>query len=156
MMKRLIAVLCLVLFALGTLAGCGESQSGAYFFSGENGYFSLSNGVIALLDGQEVLDGGYISVEDGRQFEDVVSYTITLYVLSGNEEKVLLSNSVTDETENPVIIPGIVGRISGEEGTITSCKDDLRDNFYCKLVTESLDGQEDTYEMQLKMEEIVE
>lgn len=106
-----------------------------------------------VIGDREILDGGDISVKQGL-FQDVSSYTITFYVISGKSEHVLLSGGITDEAGYPVSISGGAGRISNEKGLITPFLDDLHNHFYCKLVTESSDGKENTYILKLNLEEI--
>ena len=157
MKKSLILILILTL-AL-SFAGCSttEQLASVYSFSGENEYFSISNGVIVLDDSTEVFYGGNISTDEDF-FAEATSYSVTFYISSDGEKKVILSSKVVDLTGEAVDFSGEIGSISGDD-VLTQNKideiDDLRYNLYCVLSVTNKDGTESVYSVQMNLTEIV-
>ena len=120
-----------------------------YSFSGENEMFSISNGVIVLSEGEEIFYGGNLVGE----LSDIVAYSMTFYIQSGSNDIVLLSNSVTDMTGGTIGIAGETGKISGDILKRAE-EDDLQNNLYFELKTANLDGEENTYQLQLTVTEV--
>ena len=134
-MKRVFAILLTTLACSVLFSGCGakpaEEQVAVYSFSGENEVFSISNGVIVLAPTEEVFYGGNLEGE----LPGVVSYSMTFYISSGNDDKTLLSNKVTDILKEAEL-------------------DELQNNLYFELKTTNLEGEENTYSLQLTVTEV--
>ena len=115
-MKRVFAILLTTLACSVLFSGCGakpaEEQVAVYSFSGDNEVFSISNGVIVLAPTEEVFYGGNLEGE----MSGVVSYSMTFYISSGNDE--------------------------------------LQSNLYFELKTTNLEGEENTYSLQLTVTEV--
>ena len=144
----LITVLCTCLL-LGCSSKPAEEPLVVYSFSGENEMFSISNGVIVLNEGEEIFYGGNLIGE----LSDIVAYSMTFYIQSGSDNIVLLSNSVTDMTGGTIGIAGETGKISGDVLKRAE-EDDLQNNLYFELKTTNLDGEENTYQLQLAVTEV--
>ena len=148
-MKRMI-VLAFALICVLSLAGCQEQVSN-YSFRGEHEYFAISNVSINSDGKEEVFDGGNIEITQSGSFEEVSSYSTTFYVLINGEQKVILSNSVIDQTGDATTIDSDLGSISGESVLVNGVKsvDDLKDNLWFELKTTDLNGAENVYQIQL-------
>ena len=161
-MKTLIALAlaltCVLSFAL-SCTGCSasEPQMGVYSFCGANEYFAISNGVVVLDDSTEAFYGGNISAEEDF-FAEATSYSVTFYISSDGEKKVVMSSKVVDLTGESVDFSGEIGSISGDD-VLTQNKidkiDDLHYNLYCDLSVTNKDGTESVYSVQMNLTEIV-
>ena len=152
-MKKVFAILLTTLACSVLFSGCGakpaEEQVAVYSFSGDNEVFSISNGVIVLAPTEEVFYGGNLEGE----LPGVVSYSMTFYISSGNDDKTLLSNKVSDMTGGTISISGETGKVSGDilkEAEL----DELQSNLYFELKTTNLEGEENTYSLQLTVTEV--
>lgn len=152
-MRKLFLTLLMALACSVFLSSCGKESSEqplvVYSFCGENEMFSISNGVIVLSPTKEILYGGNLK----GQLSDIVGYTMTFYIPSGNDERILLSNSVTDKTGETIDISGEIGKVSGDIITATEI-DELQNNLFFELETTTLNGEENTYQMQLVLTEV--
>ena len=157
-MKKIMAVMlsllaCTVLFTgCSTFPESNEKQSlKVYSFSGENEYISVSNGVIILDGKDEICYGGDLKVMSD-DFADITAYSTTIYI-NGSEKEILLSNGVDDQTGGKIDVSGNVGKISGDflrDGDA----DKVADNLWFELKTTNLNGEENTYQVQLETTEI--
>lgn len=158
MKKAIIVLLALFTTALlftgcGSLSGKGQEQSfKVYSFSGENDVISVSNGVIVLDDKDEICYGGNLKV-DPDEFIDIVAYSVTVYLYIDNEKEILMSNSVEDMTGGIIDAPCDIGKVSGDIIKNNDI-DKLNDNLWIEFKTTDLNGENDTYQLQLKMTEI--
>ena len=158
-MKKITTVF-LVLGLCGTiLAGCADSSAqgqepsvAVYSISGENKYFSISNGVLVLTPEKEIFYGGDL---EPKQLEDsgISEYSVTFYTLSGEDETILISNSVADETGGSLEISGSTGKVTGDFLAKTDAEQ-LTDHLYCELKTTGLNGSQNEYQLQLNATEI--
>ena len=157
-MKKSLILLLILTLAI-SLVGCStaELQTSVYSFSGASEYFSINNGVIVLDNSTEAFYGGNISAEEDF-FAEASSYSVTFYISSHGEKKVILSSKVVDLTGETVDFSGEVGSISGDD-VLTQNKideiDDLRYNLYCDLSVTNKDGTESVYSVQMNLTEIV-
>lgn len=152
-MRKLSVILFAILACCVLLLGCGKESTKesliVYSFCGENESFSISNGVIVLSSTEEIFYGGNLEGE----LSDVVGYSMSFYIPFGNDERILLSNSVEDMTGGTISIAGEIGKISGDIFTATEI-DELQNNLYFKLKTTNLKGEENEYQLQLTLTEI--
>lgn len=106
-MRKISVILFAILVCCVLLSGCGkepaEESLVVYSFCGENANFSISNGVIVLSSIEEIFYGGNL---DG-ELSDIVGYSMTFYIPVGNDERILLSNSVEDMTGGTISIARI-------------------------------------------------
>ena len=157
-MKKSLILLLILTLAI-SLVGCStaELQTSVYSFSGANEYFAISNGVIVLDDSTEAFYGGNISADEDF-FAEATSYSVTFYISSDGEKKVILSSKVVDLTGEAVDFSGEIGSISGDD-VLTQNKideiDDLHYNLYCDLSVTNKDGTESVYSVQMNLTEIV-
>lgn len=161
-MKKILTALLTIVFVCTLVTGCSafleseQAQSLAvYSFSGENEYFTLSNGVIALTPAEETFYGGNLDVNQ-EEFNDITAYTMTFYIMSNNEKDVLLSNSVADMTGKTVKLSGETGKRSGGGIIIREQMDALQNQLYFELETTNLDGKKSNYSLQLTLTKVTE
>ena len=150
-----IATLCLCVVLM--LAGCNDTeQITTYTFRGEHDYFAISDGSITLSDAEEVFDGGDLQITQSGVFEEVASYSTTFYMIADGERRIILSNSVVDQTGGPISIEGDLGKGAGD-GFIIGNKvekiDNLKENLWFELKTTDLNGNEEAYQVQLTLTE---
>ena len=157
-MKKIMAVMLSLLACMVLLAGCNTSSESneeqplkVYSFSGENEYISVSNGVIILDGKDEICYGGNLKVMSDK-FADITTYSTTIYI-NESEKEILLSNSVDDQTGGTIDVSGNIGKVSGDI-LRDSDADKLTDNLWFELKTTNLDGEENTYQVQLAATEI--
>ena len=155
-MRKLTAFLCILLSVL-MLAGCNDTeQITTYTLRGEHDYFAISNGSITLSDTEEVFDGGDLQITQSGVFEEVASYSTTFYMIADGERRIILSNSVVDQTGGTISIEGDLGKGTGD-GFIIGNKvekiDDLKENLWFELKTTDLNGNEEVYQVQLILTE---
>lgn len=152
-MRKISVILFTILACCVLLSGCGKDSTKeslvVYSFCGENANFSISNGVIVLSSTEEIFYGGNL---DG-ELSDVVGYSMTLYIPFGNDERILLSNSVEDMTGGTISIAGEIGKVSGDILTATEIEE-LQNNLFFRLKTTNLKGEENEYQLQLALTEI--
>lgn len=152
-MKIIVRVLLITVLYTCLFSSCGmkpaEEPLVVYSFSGENEMFSISNGVIVLNEGEEIFYGGNL---DG-ELSDIIAYSMTFYIQSSSDDIVLLSNSVNDMTGGTISIAGETGKISGDVLKGAE-EDDLQNKLYFELKTTNLDGEENTYQLQLTVTEV--
>lgn len=165
-MKKFSAIILVVLLVF-SFTSCGgegvisnkESVS-VYSFSGSNGQLEISNGVIVLTDNEDVFSGGDLKVVHPESFSDVVSYSATFHISTNDENILIMSNSVVDETGESgakIEINGDLGRISGEDAHIDYVFEDGvndTDNLWCEIKTTSSDGEKNTYVIDLNVTKI--
>ena len=158
-MKKVTPVLMAIVFCALLLAGCSissQSRQGqplaVYSFSGENEFISVSNGVIVLDAEEEICYGGNLETRKDK-FTDIVSYSATIYFTSDGEENILMSNRVEDKTGGAINISEDIGKITGDI-LIPDDIDNLVDGLWFELKTVDLDGEENTYHLQLEVIEI--
>ena len=155
-MKKLITLV-LVLACVLIWVSCNKVQEekvSTYSFHGEHEYFSISNGSIVLNDKEEVFDGGKLETTQPDVFEGVVSYSTTFYTFANGKQRIILSNSVTDQTDGSVKVDGGLGKISGKDAIIGNKVgniDELRENLWFELKTTDLNGAENVYQIRLTL-----
>lgn len=154
-MKKLIALL-LALVCVFALASCSNTPDEPVTLSikGEHEYFAITNGSIVLSDTEEVFDGGDLQITQSGVFEAVASYSTTFYTLTDGEQRIILSNSVIDQTGGTVNVDGDLGKVSGK-GIIIGSKvksiEEWKENLWFELKTTDLNGKETVYKIQLTL-----
>lgn len=161
-MKKIMAVLLIIAFSCTILTGCATSSNeeqgnilAVYSFSGENEYFSISNGVIVLSSAEEIFYGGDLEANQ-EKFDDITEYSMTFYVMTSNGKDILISNSVVDMTGGTIHISGDIGKRSGDGTIIRESTDELKNNLYFELETTNLGGETSNFQLQLSVVEIIE
>ena len=161
-MKKLLAFLLAAILCFGLLAGCSRNNEdvhddpAVYSFCGEHELFTVMSGVIAINADEEMFDGGDLEVIDQERFIDIASYSVTFYTMTNREKRVIMSNSVVDQTNGSINVSGDLGRMSGKDiliGNKVENISELRDNLYFELTTTSSDGTQTTYQVQLTVTE---
>ena len=157
-MKKIMTIMLSLLACMALFTGCSTSHENdegqslkVYSFSGESEYISVSNGVIILDGKDDICYGGDLKVMSDN-FADIATYSTTIYI-SGSEKEILLSNSVDNQTGETIDVSGSLGKISGDI-IKDSDTDNLTDNLWFELKTTNLSGEENTYQVQLKVTEI--
>lgn len=154
MRKIMTAVLAVVLMT-AILSGCNQtaekkqdSSVQVYSISGENEYFSLSNGVIVLNTEEEVIYGGVLEEKD-LPVSDIKDFTTTFYVMDGEARHELLTVSVVDRTGGSAHVAGDTGKISGANLLHGAEAQDWMNNLYFELKTTDMSGLESVFTLQL-------
>ena len=154
MRKIMTAVLAVVLMT-AILSGCNQtaekkqdSSVQVYSISGENEYFSLSNGVIVLNTEEEVIYGGVLEEKD-LPVSDIKDFTTTFYVMDGEARRELLTVSVVDRTGGSAHVAGDTGKISGANLLHGAEAQDWMNNLYFELKTTDMSGLESVFTLQL-------
>ena len=147
-----------MIFILG-LTGCGDTereQMTVFSFCGENEQLVVTNGVIVLNNAEEIFYGGDLDVKQ-EFFSDIASYSTSFYIISGDEKKTILSNSVVDMTGGTIDVAGNLGKVSGDSiltGTRINGLSDLKNNLYFELTTTDMNGEENMYQLQIILKEV--
>ena len=154
-MRKTMTVVLAVLLITAMLSSCNqnagqkqESSVQVYSISGENEYFSLSNGVIVLNTEEEVIYGGVLEEKD-LPVSEIKDFTTTFYVMDGEARHELLTVSVVDQTGGAVHLEGDTGKISGANILHGAEAKDWMNHLYFELKTTDLSGQENVYTLQL-------
>lgn len=146
---------------LCAMTGCSGKEAPdtepltVYSFSGENEVFSVSNGIVVLTPDEDVFYGGKLTLLDEESFSDTASYSTTFYTLENGARNTILSNSVTDMTENSVKIEGALGGMSGPNllGTKVDQAEALHGLcFELSIIDEN--GSQNKYDIQLDVIDI--
>uniref|UniRef100_UPI004055AACA hypothetical protein n=1 Tax=Agathobacter sp. TaxID=2021311 RepID=UPI004055AACA len=162
-MKKIFTLLLVALLCLGVLAGCSQNDENkseelaVYSFCGENEQFVVMNGVIVINADEEIFYGGDLEVINRKCFTDISSYSVTFYTVTNGEKRTIMSNSVVDQTGSSINVSGDLGRMSGEDiiiGSKVDNADDIKNNLYFELNTTDLNGEQNTYQLQLTITEI--
>lgn len=148
MMKKIATIILLLLVCTVLFTGCGNSSKSSQEQSLKVcESISVSNGVIVLSGKDEICYGGNLKVMSD-DFADITAYSTTIYV-DGEEDSILLSHAVADQTGGTIDVSGNIGKISGDvlrDGDA----DKLADNLWFELKTTNLSGEENTYQVQLE------
>ena len=137
--------------------GKNQEQTSAYSFHGENKYIAVLNGSIILDSEEEVFNGGKLELNQKDLFENVVSYSATFYTLKNDEQRIIMSNSVIDQTGDSVCIEGDLGKMSGESvliGNKIESIEELSESLWFELKTIDPNGKETIYRVQMILTEI--
>lgn len=162
-MKKTFFFLLTLMLCVGMLAGCsqnGENKSEkitVYSFCGENEQFAVTNGVIVINADEEIFYGGDLKVTDDEYFSDITSYSVKFYTMTNGETRTIMHNSVVDQTGSTINVAGDLGKMSGDDiiiGSRVENASELANNLYFELNTTDLNGNQNTYQIQLTITEI--
>ena len=154
-MKRISALLTAGLLGCALLAGCGgrevPAELSVWSLSGENEQLRLSNGVLVLNGGEDVLHGGDLEVLD-NSVPPATAFLTEYYLAGDGEARTLLSMQSVDQTGGTLDPAGSTGAIAG----------DLSGRFYegwqnelwLELTVTDRAGQTFTYPLQLRATEV--
>ena len=158
-MKKLTVFILAFCYVLA-LCACSDSKQKEvveYFFYGGNEQIAINNGSIVLSDTEDVFDGGVLEVVQTDLFTDITSYTTTFYTMRDEEQRIILSNSLIDQTGGSVHVDGELGKSVGPDVVVDNkveSMDELKDNFWFELKTIDKDRKENVYQVQLILKEI--
>ena len=149
-------LLSFIIWALILVACSGkkQEQTSVYSFHGENKCIAVLNGSITMNSGEEVFDGGKLELIQKDLFKKVVSYSTSFYTMKNDEQRIIMSNSVIDQTGNSICIEGDLGKISGESvliGNKIESIEELHENLWFELKTFDVYGMETVYRVQLTL-----
>lgn len=161
-MKRMITILSAILICAALFSGCVVSSEShrepalaVYSFSGENDVISVSNGVLVTSAAEQICYGGDLSIKQDV-FDDITAYSTTICVYSDDgSADVLLSNGVADKTGGTIGVSGEIGKVSGAIFQADEIGR-LIDNLWFELRTTDINGEENTYQIQLDVTAITE
>lgn len=91
--------------------------------------------------------------EKDGMFSDIVAFSVSLYIQSGDEKRILLSNSVEDMTGGTITVPDEIGKVSGDIINETEIEE-LNNNLFLGLSTTNLNGEKKEYQLQLILTEV--
>ena len=103
---------------------------------------------------EEICYGGNLKVND-----DITAYSVTIYLSIGDEKEVLMSGTTEAVTGETIDTPDDLGKIYGdiiENDRIDKLSGTLNDNLWMEVETTDLDGEIETYQLQLNVTEITE
>lgn len=164
-MKKKIAIIFAVMLCISLLVGCSQHEKDqseeitVYSFCGENDQFAVTNGVIVIGADKEIFYGGDLSVIDQEQFTDIAFFSEKFYIMADEEKRTIMHNSVSDQTGGSINVAGNLGRIAGKDiliGNKAENASDLTNNLYFELSTTDLDGEQNVFQLQLKVTEVTE
>lgn len=162
-MKKSFTFILSVMLCISLLVGCSQNDKNqseeitVYSFCGENEQFTVTNGVIVIGADEEIFYGGDLAVIDQEQFSDIASYSVEFYTMANGEKRTIMRHSGIDQTGRSINVPGDLGRMSGEDlilGNKTNDVNELKDNLYFEMSTTALNGEQNTYQLQLTVTEI--
>ena len=154
-MKRISARLTAALLGCALLAGCGGGEVPAelsvWSLSGENEQLRLSNGVLVLNGGEDVLHGGDLEVLD-NSVPPATAFLTEYYLAGDGEERTLLSMQSVDQTGGTLDPAGSTGAIAGDlSGRFY---EGWQDELWLELTVTDRAGQTFTYPLQLRATEV--
>lgn len=162
-MKKTFFFLLTLMLCVGMLAGCSQNSENksekitVYSFCGENEQFAVTNGVIVISADEEIFYGGDLKVTDDEYFSDITSYSVKFYTMTNGETRTIMHNSVVDQTGSTINVAGDLGKMSGDDiiiGSRVENASELANNLYFELNTTDLNGNQNTYQIQLTITEI--
>lgn len=154
-MKRISARLTAALLGCALLAGCGGGEVPAelsvWSLSGENEQLRLSNGVLVLNGGEDVLHGGDLEVLD-NSVPPATAFLTEYYLAGDGEARTLLSMQSVDQTGGTLDPAGSTGAIAGDlSGRFY---EGWQDELWLELTVTDRAGQTFTYPLQLRATEV--
>lgn len=154
-MKRISALLTAGLLGCALLAGCGGGEVPAelsvWSLSGENEQLRLSNGVLVLNGGEDVLHGGDLEVLD-NSVPPATAFLTEYYLAGDGEARTLLSMQSVDQTGGTLDPAGSTGAIAGDlSGRFY---EGWQDELWLELTVTDREGQTFTYPLQLRATEV--
>ena len=155
--KKVVVILTLIFVVI--FAGCSkdENEVAVYSFSGNNGHIQINNGVIVMSESETIFSGGNMNLWESDN-SSIVSCSMTFYIMSGNEKKIVLSNSIEDLTGESIDCLDALGKISGDDvlAFIVS-EDDVnwKENLYFEFTGKNVDGSEFVENVHLTVVDIV-
>ena len=131
-----------------------------YSFNGENKDIRISNGIIIVYPNKQIVNGGEI-LYTGSKNENIKSYSKKIYINEeGNNENVVLSNSVSLQNDNKgIVFPDefllnkSVGEISSEK-LFSEDLNIIKDNFYFSLDYSKVNGEKGNFIIKLNVNEV--
>ncbi|NLK51126.1 MAG: hypothetical protein GX295_01590 [Syntrophomonadaceae bacterium] len=132
-----------------------------YSFEGESGEIRISNGVIVISQGKQIIYGGKLQYIGDKQ-ENIKSYTKTIYQTNQNSKQVIMTNSVAVEGDSEgmtfpdeFLLNKDIGGLSGENLFTEEGLNSLKENMYFSLDGLTEDGRWFKYHVKLQVEELM-
>ena len=160
-MKKILSLI-LAVICLFMLVACGneadDNKVRVFTFYGENEYVSVTNGTVVLNGDNEVFSGGILEVLKEAAFVDAVYWSAEFYITKDGEKKTVYITAVEDLSESAKVnISGDLGKISGgsviDDYTDESAEE-LINNLFMIFNVRYADGEEASYEIHMKVEEV--
>ncbi|GAB6174459.1 hypothetical protein JCM15765_39370 [Paradesulfitobacterium aromaticivorans] len=132
-----------------------------YTFEGAGNDIQLSNGIIIISSGKQIVNGGQIQYI-GNKLENIKSYSKTIYLDKQGSKDPVLSNSVSNTTGIPgmtfpeeLLLNKDVGQLSGEKLFNDKNISSIKDNLYFSLKCISEYGKDEDFVVKLNVKEIL-
>ncbi|EHQ88931.1 hypothetical protein [Desulfosporosinus youngiae] len=132
-----------------------------YTFEGESNDIRLSNGIIIISSGKQIVNGGQIQYV-GNKLGNIKSYSKTIYLDKQGSQQPVLSNTVLNYNSitgmtfpDELSLNRAIGEISSEE--LFSDKDinAFKDNLYFSLTYTQDDGNPKNFIVKLSVKKIL-
>ena len=148
----------LLAFCCAMLAGCTAPSGGTdalavYSFCGETAQFSVTNGIIVLHPGKDILYGGTLT---GKQDipSKAAACSTAFFVLSEGGRHTLLSCESVDATGTGLDISGPLGSVAGENILHGLTAEALQGNFFLELAITDASGAQQHCEVPLTLTKV--
>ena len=155
-MKRISALLTAALLGCALLAGCGGGEAPAelsvWSLSGENEQLRLSNGVLVLNGGEDVLHGGDLEVLD-NSVPPAAAFATEYYLAGDGEARTLLSMQSVDQTGGTLDPAGSTGAIAGDLSG--QFYEGWQNELWLELTITDPEGHTFSYPLQLQAAEVM-
>ena len=158
-MKKIAALLALLLICCALFCGCGASDPLiACSFGGEHDLFTVSNGVIGLCSTDDVFYGGILTPKQAV-FSDTAAYSATFFVQDGDQQHTILSMHAENTTGTPLFVGGDLGKVITEQ---LLCGEDadaaalLKNGLFFELTVTDRAGGSAVYLLQMSVTEVTE
>ena len=154
-MKKSSLLALAALLGCALLAGCGggaeQPALSVWSLSGESEQLRLSNGVLVLNGGEDVLHGGDLEVLD-NSVPPATAFLTEYYLAGDGEARTLLSMQSVDQTGGTLDPAGSTGAIAGDlSGRF---REGWQDGLWLELTVTDQSGQTFTYPLQLRATEV--
>lgn len=157
-MKKIIALLLLVSCML-TLSACNNAmkeKTRVYSFTGENEEYVITNGVIVLMDEEDIFYGGELKALQADGIKNIASYRAEFYTRIDDEEDVVLVSAMDNDSSSEMLNIDF-GKASGNGKMLDDNfgkMDELQGDFWCELRIKDTQGNQNSYIIDLTLTEI--
>jgi len=131
-----------------------------YSFGVENKDIRISNGLILISPNKEIVNGGEI-LYTGSKYENIQSYSKTIYINKHGKKDTVLSNSVSYAGDNNGIefpdefsLNNSIGEISSEKLFSKDTLNSIKDNLYFSLDYLKVNGETGNFTAKLEVNEV--
>ena len=154
-MRKIIALL-LAFSLLSILPACKKENNEhlvVYAFSGENAYFSITNGKIVLSDSEEVFYGGRLQTTHPGAIANISAYTATFYTLIDGQQEIIFINSFSNFSSSELLDVDFGKKVTHSPEISKSFQrmDTLQGSLWCELNITDHKGNTNHYNIALEL-----